>query len=103
MASAIARYSVPRVGGNSLLFEFKNDSFSAAWASGHAYAIGDQVVATDGLPYVALTAHTSTTGGAHPTPPGNTTDWVLSTFRSWALETIAIMSDVTGRTRHGRI
>jgi hypothetical protein len=103
MASPTFRYSTPRVRGNSLLVEVKNDSFSLPWVMGHGYNIGDQVVASDGNPYVSLTIHTSTTGGSHPTPPGNTTDWVLSSFRSWALETIATHLDIVGRTRHGRI
>jgi hypothetical protein len=101
--SAVNRYSIPRVAGNSLLFELKNDSFSALWATGTVYAVGAQVVASDGNPYVALTAHTSTTGGAHPTPPGNTTDWVLSSFRTWAVESVSAAIDLTGRTRHGRL
>jgi hypothetical protein len=103
LVTPISRYSMPRIGGNSLLFELKNDSFSAVWATGTVYAVGAQVVASDGLPYVALTAHTSTTGGAHPTPPGNTTDWVVSVFRTWALESVSAVMDVTGRTRHGRL
>jgi len=97
-----ARYSVPRVGGNSLLFELKNDSFSTAWVTGTVYAVGSQVVVS-GIPYVCIVAHTSTTGGAHPTPPGNTTDWTATTFRTWALEGVSAILDVTGRTRHGRI
>jgi hypothetical protein len=105
--TAVNRYSIPRVTGNSLMFELKNDSFSAAWASGHAYSIGDQVVAADGLPYVALTAHTSTSGGGggdtHPTPPGNVTDWAVSAFRTWALESVNAVIETSGRTRHGRL
>jgi hypothetical protein len=97
------RYAIPRVTGNSMLFELENNSFSATWTTGTAYAIGDQVVASDGNPYVSLTAHTSTTGGSHPTPPGNTTDWVLSSFRTWALESLSAVSELTGRTRHGRL
>jgi hypothetical protein len=100
---AVTPYAMPRITGNSLLFELINDSFSTAWVTGHVYAVGDQVVASDGLPYISLTAHTSTTGGAHPTPPGNVTDWVVSTFRRWAIEGISAILDVTGRTRHGRL
>jgi hypothetical protein len=103
LVSPIARYSVPRIGGNSALIELKNDSFSAVWVTGHVYAVGDQVVASDGNPYVSLTAHTSTTAGSHDTPPGNTTDWVLSSFRSWAVESVSVVNEVTGQTRHGRI
>jgi hypothetical protein len=99
------RYSVPRIGGNSLLFELKNDSFSTAWVTGTDYVVGSQVVAWDGNPYVCLVAHTSTDSGddEHPTPPGNTADWVLAAFRTWALESLAATIDVTGRTRHGRM
>jgi hypothetical protein len=97
------RYSIPRIQGNSLLLEMKNDSFSTAWVTGTNYVVGSQVVASDGLPYVSLTVHTSTTGGSHPTPPGNTTDWVVTTFRTWALESANVVLDLTGRTRHGRI
>lgn len=103
--SATNRYGMPRIAGNSLMFELKNDSFSATWATGHAYAVGDQVVAADGVPYVAKTAHTSTTGGAHPSPTGggNTTDWTASAFRTWALESVNAILETAGRTRHGRI
>jgi hypothetical protein len=103
--SPVDRYSIPRISGNTLLLEFVNDSFSAAWATGTDYIVGSQVVASDGNPYVSLTVHTSTDSGTdlHPTPPGNTTDWVLSSFRSWALETVAVIADVTGRTKHRRI
>lgn len=103
IASAINRYSIPRISGNSLLFELKNDSFSTAWVTGTVYAVGAQVVAVDGNPYVCITAHTSTTGGTNPTPPGNATDWVLSAFRTWAVEGISGIMEVTGRTRHGRL
>jgi hypothetical protein len=101
--SAIAPYSMPRIAANSLLFELTNNTFSAVWVTGHVYTVGNQVVAADGNPYVALTAHTSTTSGAHDTPPGNSTDWILSAFRYWALEGISAILDVTGRTRHGRL
>ncbi len=104
-ATAVDRYGVPRVSGNSLMFEIVNDSFSVAWATGMVYSIGDQVVAADGLPYVALMAHTSTTGGAHPSPTGggNTTDWAWSNFRTWALESLNAIIETSGRTRHGRL
>ena len=102
---AVTPYAMPRITGNSLLFELMNDSFSAAWVTGHVYAVGSQVVAADGLPYICLVAHTSTNSGTdlHPTPPGNSTDWVVSTFRRWAIEGISVIMDVTGRTRHGRL
>jgi hypothetical protein len=103
MVTPQVRYSIPRIQGNSLLLEMKNDSFSTAWVTGTNYVVGSQVVASDGLPYVSLTVHTSTTGGSHPTPPGNTTDWVVTTFRTWALESANVVLDLTGRTRHGRI
>jgi hypothetical protein len=102
--STITPYAMPRVAGNSVLFQLVNDSFSASWATGTAYAIGDQVVASDGLPYVARTAHTSTAGGSHPDPATpNTTDWALSAFRTWAIESLSAIMEVTGRTRHGRL
>lgn len=103
--SAVNRYATPRVGGNSLLFELKNDSFSAAWATGTAYVVGSQVVAADGVPYISRTIHTSTTGGAHPSPTGgaNPTDWTATTFRTWAVEGVSAVIETTGRTRHGRI
>jgi hypothetical protein len=103
LASPTNRYSVPRIRGNSLLLELKNDSFSAVWVTGHNYNVGDQVVAADGNPYVSLTDHTSTTGGAHDTPPGNTTDWVLAAFRTWAVESVDTAVELAGRTRHGRL
>ena len=68
-ASPVDRYAIPRVQGNSLLLEIVNDSFRHVWATGTAYIVGSQVVASDGNPYVSLTTHTSTTGGAHDTPP----------------------------------
>lgn len=45
------------------------------WATGAAYVPGSLVALADGTKYQSITTHTSTTGGAHPTPPGNTTDW----------------------------
>jgi hypothetical protein len=102
-ASPVDRYSIPRISGNTLVLEIKNDAFSALWTTGTVYAVGDQVTASDEKPYTSLTAHTSTTGGAHDTPPGNTTDWVLSSFYSWATESVSLTIDQTGRTRHRRI
>jgi len=102
--TSISRYSIPRIGGNSVLFEFENDSYSAAWVTGTVYVAGDQVVVS-GVPYDCDVAHTSTDSGDndHPTPPGNTTDWTATTFRTWALESVSAVLETTGRTRHGRI
>ena len=45
-----------------------------AWATGRVYAVGDQVTA-GAARFICKAPHTSTTGGLHPTPPGNVTDW----------------------------
>lgn len=45
------------------------------WITATVYYIGDFVKVTDVI-YRSRTNHTS--GGAHPTPPGNTTDWEAS-------------------------
>jgi hypothetical protein len=99
--TAVNRYSIPRVTGNSLMFELKNDSFSTAWVTGHGYVMGDQVVAPGGLPYVCLGIHTS---GVFATdlagPPAR---WVVSDFRTWALESVNAIIETSGRTRHGRL
>jgi len=96
--STINRYAIPRVSGNSLLFEIENDSFADAWVAQTVYAVDDQVV-NSGTPYVCLEAHT---GGTFSTDL-LAEKWVASTFRTWAIESLSLVLDVTGRTRHGRI
>jgi hypothetical protein len=98
-------YATPRITGNSLLFEIRNDAFSSLWITGHTYAIGDTVT-DNGVAYVAKTAHTSTNSGTnlhpHPGTP-NTTDWTASAFYTWAAEGMAVLIDACGKTRHGRM
>jgi hypothetical protein len=85
------------------MFELKNDSFSAAWATGTDYVVGSQVVAADGVPYVSKTIHHSGAGHISPTAGGNPTDWTTSAFRTWALESVNAIIETSGRTRHGRL
>jgi hypothetical protein len=69
------------------------------------YYAADSQVTVGGVLYDCLLPHTSTNGGTnlHPTPPGNTTDWAAGTARSWAVESITGVMDISGKTRHRRI
>jgi hypothetical protein len=96
MASPVDRYSIPRIGGNSTLLELGSDS---VWVTGRAYVVGAWVIGPDGLPYVCAAAHTSGTFATDLAA----LDWTLDSFRSWALESVSVLMEVTGRTRHRRI
>jgi hypothetical protein len=99
--TAVNRYSIPRVTGNSLMFELISNSTPAAWVTDHDYIIGDQVIAADTVLYISLTIHHSGAGHISPTAGGNPTDW--STGRTWALESVNAIIETSGRTRHGRL
>jgi hypothetical protein len=93
------RYGVPRIQGNSILLEIANNAFQNVWQTATAYAIGATITGPDNLLYVCLLAHT---GGvfADDLAAG---DWVVSGGYTWSLESLNVVSAITGRTRHGRI
>ena len=92
-------YATPRITGNSLAVEVRNDAFSAAWVTATDYAVGDTVLGPDGFPYSCLIAHTSDVFADDLAAA----DWVLDDFRTWACEGMAVLMDACGRTRHGRL
>jgi hypothetical protein len=98
-ASPVNRYAIPRVQGNSLLLEIVNNSFRTSWTTGVSYTVGFTITGPDGNPYICAVAHTS---GVFATDLA-AGDWTLSNFRTWALETISVVKNLAGRTRHGRM
>jgi len=91
-----------RVNSNALKIRLVNDAFSDAWVTGTVYAVNDTVIVGTGT-FRCIVAHTSTTGGSHPTPPGNETDWVATTPYTWAMESLTGVLAMSGKTRHGRL
>lgn len=90
-----------RVTGNAIAIELEN--VATAWATATYYAAGVQVLVGTTL-YTCIAPHTSTTGGAHPTPSTpNTTDWTAGTTRSWAVESVVGVMDAAGKVRSGRL
>jgi hypothetical protein len=89
-----------RITGNAIALDL--ESSAPAWVTATYYAAGIQVMA-GGVLYTCLLPHTSTVGGAHPTPPGNVVDWAAGTTRAWAIESITGIMDVSGKTRHRRL
>lgn len=88
---------IGRASDNTLLVKLGTTT-PAAWVTATAYAVGDRVL-VGSLVYGCLVAHTSTTGGAHPTPPGNTTDWLVG--ETWAYESGELQLSASGHTPQG--
>ena len=85
-----------RINGNAIALELEN--YASTWVTATYYAAGVQVV-QGGMLYTCQTPHTSNVFADDLTA----VKWATGSTRSWAVESLTGVVDISGKVRHKRL